>query len=230
MSRPDYHTTRLEPTAKDYIKEVYENHAQYSSVKNFAEKAVANNVEFLERQVEGADDLRRLLQRLGRVDGISVELPERTFNTKIVGENLSTSTKIEIAPQHLNSIDEITRSTEMSKGDAIRVCLIRELYKLSSHDYLLHEPRESDIENSWSSIENNVEILFSSLVSRLETKLVNQREQTFQKIAQDPKSRDDLAAHYQNYFKESPGYHRLQDVSQGEEILSALESLPRMEN
>jgi hypothetical protein len=226
MSRAAYHTIRLEPTMKDYINEVHENHERYNSTKHFGEKAVANNSEYIERQVKGAADLRRLIQALCRVDGISIELPERTFNTKLRDENLSSATKLELTPQQLNSIEKITRSTGLSKGGVIRVCLIRELYKISSQDGLLYEPRKSDIQSSWYAVEANIEELFSSLQTKLETKFVKQLSSTQQKVQQDPKARNELIAHYENYFRESVGYERLQGTERGKAILEGLESLP----
>jgi hypothetical protein len=144
-------------------------------------------------------------------------------------ENLSTATKIEISPQHLNSIDKIIRSTELTKGGVIRVCIIRELYHLSSLEELLYEPRQSDIQSSWEGIEENVEVLFSSLLSRLETKLVIHLDSTRQKVANDPKARDALSAHYRNYFQGSVGYERLQESERGEDVLRGLEKLPHGE-
>jgi hypothetical protein len=226
MSKTTYHTVRLEPTMKDYIEEVYENHERYNSIKHFGEKAVANNSAYIENQVKGAANLRRLIQALCRVDGISTELPERTFNTKLRDENLSSATKLELTPQQLNSIEKITRSTGLSKGGVIRVCLIRELYKISSQDWLLYEPRKSDIQSSWYAIEGNIEELFSSLQSKLETKFVKQLSSTRQKVQQDPKARNELIAHYENYFRESVGYERLQGTERGKAILEGLESLP----
>lgn len=226
MSKTTYHTVRLEPTMKDYIEEVYENHERYNSIKHFGEKAVANNSEYIENQVKGAANLRRLIQALCRVDSISTELPERTFNTKLRDENLSSATKLELTPQQLNSIEKITRSTGLSKGGVIRVCLIRELYKVSSQDWLLYEPRKSDIQSSWYAIEGNIEELFSSLQSKLETKFVKQLSSTRQKVQQDPKARDELIAYYENYFREYVGYERLQGTERGKEILKSLESLP----
>jgi hypothetical protein len=225
MSKTTYHTVRLEPTTKDYIEEVHENHEQYNSTKRFTEQAVAKNAEYIERQVKGAADLRQLIQVLCRVDGISTELPEGAFNTKLRDENLSSATKIDISHQPLNSIDKVTRSTELTKGGVIRLCIIRELYRLSSFSWLLHEPRQSDIRNSWENIEENVEILFSSLLSRLETKLVTNFDSTRQKIAADPKAEEALNAHYQNYFQDSAGYERLQEDERGKAILAGLEDL-----
>jgi hypothetical protein len=211
---------------KDYIEEVHENHELYNSIKHFSEQAVANNAEYLERQVKGADDLRRLIRLLCRVDGISVNLPNETIDTKLRDEPLNSATKLELTPQQLNSIEKITLSTGLSKGGAIRVCLIRELYKLSSLDWVLHEPRQSDIQSSWTSIGSNVEELFSSLQSRLETKFVRQLDATRQKVREDPKARDEVIAHYEHYFEDSAGYERLQATERGQAILSGLEELP----
>lgn len=220
-----YHTVRLEPTKKDYIEEIHENYEGYNSTKHFAEQSVANNSRYIETQVKGADDLRRLIKALCRVDGISTELPERTFNTKLRDENLSSSTKIEISSQYLNSIDKIIRSTELTKGGVIRVCIIRELYHLSSLEGLLHEPRQSDIQSTWKGIEEDVEVLFSSLLSRLETKLITHFGSTRQKVADDPKAGKELVAHYENYFRDSVGYERLQESERGRDVLSGLEAL-----
>lgn len=226
MRNSTYHTVRLEPTAKDYIEEVHENDGDYNSIKHFSERAVANNAEYLEGQVKGADDLRQLIRVLCRVDGISVNLPEDTIPTKLRDETLSSATKLELAPQQLSSIEKITSSTGLRKGGAIRVCLIRELYKLSSRNGLLHEPRQSDIQSSWTSIESNVEELFSSLQSRIETKFVKQLDGTQQKVREDPKARDEMIAHYENYFQKSAGYERLQEIERGKAILEGIESLP----
>ena len=226
MSSATYHSVRLEPTMKDYIEEVHENLETYHSIKHFSEQAVANNAEYLERQIKGADDLRQLIRVLCRVDGISINLSEDTIPTKLRDETLSSATKLELTPQQLNSIEKITSSTGLRKGGAIRVCLIRELYKLSSRNELLHEPRQSDIQSSWTSIESNVEELFSSLQSKLETKFVKQLDDTQQKVKADPKARDEVIAHYENYFEDSAGYERLQETERGRKILSGLESLP----
>lgn len=226
MSSATYHSVRLEPTMKDYIKEVHENHEVYSSIKHFSEQAVKNNVEYLETKVEGADDLRRFIRVLCRVDGITVNLSEDTIPTKLRDEALISATKLELTPPQLNSIEKITSSTGLRKGGAIRVCLIRELFKLSSQDGLLHEPRQSDIQSSWSSIDSNVEDLFSSLQSRLETKFVKQLDGTQQKVQEDPKARDEMIAHYENYFQKSAGCQRLQETERGNAILEGIELLP----
>lgn len=225
MSKTTYHTVRLEPTMKDYTEEVYEKHEHYNSTKNLGEKAVANNSEHIENQVKGAADLRRLIQALCRADGVNTKIPERTFSTKLRDENLSSATKLDLTPQQLNSIEKVTRSTGLGKGGVIRVCLIRELHKISSQDWLLHEPRKSDIQSSWDTVESNIEELFSSLQSKLETKFVRQLWTTRQKVQQDPKARDELIAHYENYFQESVGYERLQGTGRGKKILEGLESL-----
>jgi hypothetical protein len=229
MGKTTYHTIRLEPTAKDYTEEVHENHEDYNSIKHFSERAVANNADYLERQVKGADDIRQLIRVFCRVDGISINLSEDTIPTKLRNETLSTATKLDLTPHQLNSIEKITSSTGLKKGGAIRVCLIRELYQLSSRDELLHEPRQSDIQSSWTSIESNVEELFSSLQSKLETKFLNQLDDTQQKMKTDPKARDEVIAHYKNYFWESAGYQRLQETERGRAILEGIESLPHGE-
>jgi hypothetical protein len=226
MSRFSYHTFRTEPTAIAYIEEVYKNHERYNSIKHFSEQAVANNSKNLEHQFKGAADLRRLIQALCRVDGIRMEPPEKSFNTKLKDENLTSATKIELTPQQLKSIQQITTATELSKGGAIRVCLVRELYKISSEDWVLHEPRKSDIESSWYSIENSVEDMFSSLYSKLETKVVKQLDSTQEKLKEDPKAREEVIAHYKNYFQGSSGYERLQKTDRGKAILEGIESLP----
>jgi hypothetical protein len=215
---------------KDYIEEVHEKLDAYNSIKHFSERAVANNVEHLEKQVKGADDLRRLIRVLCRVDGISISLTEDTISTKLRDEALSSATKLELTPQKLNSIEKITSSTGLRKAGAIRICLIRELYKHSSSDGLLHEPRQSDIQSSWNSIESSVEELFSSLRSKLETRLVRQLDSTQQKLDQDPKARDEVFAHYEHYFEDSAGYERLQETERSEEILSGIEELPHGED
>jgi len=214
---------------KDYIEEVRENHGGYNSIKHLSERAVANNAEHLERQVKGADNLRQLVRVLCRVDGISVSLSEDTIPTKLRDEALSSATKLELTPQQLNSIEKITTSTGLSKGGTIRICLIRELYKLSSSDELLHKPRRSDIQSSWTSIESNVEELFSSLQSKLETKFVKQLDDTHRKVQEDPKARDEVIAHYEHYFEDSAGYERLQETERGQAILSGIEELPHGE-
>jgi hypothetical protein len=226
MTNTVYQTARLERTQKDYVNEVSENLDAYNSIKHFAERAVANNVEPIEQEVKGAADLKRLIQALSRVDSIDVEFPERTFNTKIADQNFTTSTKIEIAPPMLTSIDEVANSTALSNGGVIRACIIRELYLVSSSDEVLHEPRRSDIEQSWNSIKNNIEMLYSTLLAQLETKFVAQWESTQSALEADQKARDALVAHYQNYFKDSVGYERLQDSEFGEEMISNLEALP----
>ena len=226
MSSAAYHSVRLEPTMKDYIEEVHEKLETYHSIKHFSERAVANNVEHLEKQVKGADDLRRFIRVLCRVDGISISLTEDTISTKLRDEALSSGTKLELTPQQLNSIEKITSSTGLRKAGAIRVCLIKELYKHSSSDGLLHEPRQSDIRSSWDSIESSVEELFSSLQSKLETKLVKQLDSAQQKLDQDPKARDEVLAHYEHYFKHSAGYERLQGTERSQKILSGIEDLP----
>jgi hypothetical protein len=214
---------------KDYIEEVRENHGAYNSIKHFSEQAVATNIEYLRDQVKGADDLRKLLRVLCRVDGINISLSDETIDTKLRAETLSSATKLDLTPQALNSIEKVTTSTGLSKGGVIRICLIRELYKLSSLDRLLHEPRKSDIQSSWTSIESNVEELFSSLQSKLETKFVDQLDYTQQKVQQDPKARDEVIAHFENYFIDSAGYERLRRTERGQEILSGLETLPHGE-
>jgi hypothetical protein len=229
MSSATYHSVRLEPTMKEYIEEVHEKLETYHSIKHFSERAVANNAEYLERQVKGADDLRQLIRVLCRADGISISLSEDTIGTKLRDEALNSATKLELTPQQLNSIEKITTSTGLTKGGAIRVCLIRELYKLSSSDELLHEPRQRDIQSSWTSIESNVEELFSSIQSKLETKFVKQLDNTRRKVQEDPKARDEVIAHYEHYFEDSAGYKRLQRTERGREILSGLESLPHGE-
>lgn len=226
MSSATYHSVRLEPTMKGYIEEVHENHETYNSMKHFSERAVANNAEYLESQVKGADDLRKFIRVLCRVDGISVNLSEDTIHTKLRDESLNNATKLELSPPQLNSIEKITSSTGLRKAGAIRVCLIRELFELSSQDGLLHEPRQSDIQSSWTSIESNVEELFSSLQSKLETKFVKQVDGTQQKVQRDPKARDEVIAHYENYFQESAGYERLQGTERGKAILDGIELLP----
>jgi hypothetical protein len=226
MTNTVYNTVRLERAQKDYVNEVSENLDAYNSIKHFAERAVVNNIESIEQEVKGAADLKRLIQALSRVDSIDVEFPERTFNTKIADQNFTTSTKIEIAPPILTSIDEVANSTALSNGGVIRACIIRELYLVSSSDEVLHEPRRSDIEQSWNSIKNNIEMLYSTLLAQLETKFVAQWESTQSALEQDQKARDALVAHYQNYFKDSVGYERLQDSEFGEEMLSNLEALP----
>jgi hypothetical protein len=226
MSNPLYHSARLEPTKKEYIEEVYENHDDYHSLKHFAEKAVANNISYIKAQLNGASNLRNLIKMLCRVDEVNITLPEKTLNTKIRGENLTGATKIDIAPQHLKSIDKITRSTKLSKGGVIRVCILRELNKVASREGLLHEPRQSDIQSSWEGFKEDTEDLFASLITKLETRLVTQFETTQQKVKRDPKAQDELIAHYQNYFRESAGYERLLETERGQEILSGLEDLP----
>lgn len=226
MSNSPYHSARLEPTTKEYIEEVYENHDDYHSLKHFAEKAVANNIPYIEAQLSGASDLRSLIKVLCRVDEINIVLPEKTLNTKIRGENLTGATKIELSPQQLRSIDKITRSTELFKGGVIRVCILRELNKVASLDGSLYEPRQSDIQSSWAGFEEDTEDLFASLITKLETKLVTQYETTQQKVERDPKAQDELIAHYQNYFRDSAGYERLLETKRGQEILSGLEDLP----
>jgi hypothetical protein len=91
---------------------------------------------------------------------------------------------------------------------------------------LLYEPRKSDIQSSWYAIQGNIEELFSSLQSKLETKFVKQLSSTRQKVQQDPKAHKALIAQYENYFRESVGYERLQGTERGKEILKSLESLP----
>ena len=226
MSESTFHTVRLERITKDYVNEACEHLDAYNSIKHFAERAVVDNVESIEQDVKGAADLKRLIQALSRADSIDVEFPERTFNTKIADQNFTTSTNIEIAPPMLTSIDEVANSTAMSNGGVIRACIIRELYLISSSDDLLHEPRRSDIEQSWNSIKNNIEMLYSTLLAQLETKFVTQWESTQSALEQDEKARDELVAHYQNYFKESVGYERLRESEVGEEIISNLEMLP----
>lgn len=226
MTNTVYKTVRLERAQKDYVNEVSENLDAYNSIKHFAERAVVNNIESIEQEVKGAADLKRLIQALSRVDSIDVEFPERTLNTKIADRNFTTSTKIEIAPPMLTSIDEVANSTALSNGGVIRACIIRELYLVSSSDEVLHEPRRSDIEQSWNSIKNNIEMLYSTLLAQLETKFVAQWESTQSALEADQKARDALVAHYQNYFKDSVGYERLQENEFGEEMLSNLEALP----
>jgi hypothetical protein len=226
MTNTVYNTVRLERAQKDYVNEVSENLDAYNSIKHFAERAVVNNIESIEQEVKGAADLKRLIQALSRVDSIDVEFPERTFNTKIADQNFTTSTKIEIAPPILTSIDEVANSTALSNGGVIRACIIRELYLVSSSDEVLHEPRRSDIEQSWNSIKNNIEMLYSTLLAQLETKFVAQWESTQSALDADQKARDALVAHYQNYFKDSVGYERLRESEFGEEMVSNLEALP----
>jgi len=226
MNRSTSHSVRLERITKDYINEACENLDAYNSIKHFSERAVANHAGYLEQEVRGAADLKRLIQALCRVDEIDIGFSKESFNTKIADQRFTTTTRVELDPAELKPVDEISRSTEMSKGDAIRACIIRELYEISSSDELLHEPRQSDIEQSWSSISSNIDELYSTILAKLETRLVAQWESTQSALEADQKARDALVSHYQNYFKDSVGYERLQESEFGEEMLSNLEALP----
>lgn len=226
MSKNIYQTVRLERVMKTYINESCENLDSYHSIKHFCEQAVLDNISAIEQEVKGAADLKGLVQALSRVDSIEVEFPERTFNTKIADQNLATSTKVELPPPVLASVDETANSTAMSNSSVVRACIIKQLYEISSSSELLHEPRRSDIKRSWYSIKNNIDMLYSMLVAQLETKFIAQWQSTQRALEQDKKARQELIAHYQNYFKGSDGYARLQQGDLGAEILSRLEILP----
>ncbi len=166
---------------KTYINEACENLNSYHSIKHFCEQAVLNNISAIEQEVKGAADLKGLVQALSRVDSIEVEFPERTFNTKIADQNLATSTKVELPPPVLASVDETANSTAMSNSSVVRACIIKQLYEISSLSELLHEPRQSDIERSWYSIKNNIDMLYSMLIAQLETKFQSMRASIQQK-------------------------------------------------
>ncbi|WP_152024116.1 hypothetical protein [Natronomonas moolapensis] len=226
MGETIYQTVRLERVMKTYINEACENLDSYHSIKHFCEQAVLNNISAIEQEVKGAADLKRLVQALSRVDSIELEFPKKTFNTKIANQKLATSTKVELPPQVLASVDETANSTAMSNSSVVRACIIGQLYEISSSSELLYEPRRSDIKQSWYSIKNNIDMLYSMLVAQLKTKFIAQWQSTQRALEHDKNARQDLIAHYQNYFKDSVGYERLQESKSGEEILSNLEALP----
>jgi len=218
-------TVRLERVMKTYINEACETLDSYHSIKYFSEQAVLNNISGIKREVEGAADLKRLIQALSRVDSIEIEFPERTFNTRIADQDLTTSTRIEVPPPVLASVDETANSTAMSNGGVVRACILKELHKISSSDELLHQPRQDDIKQSWDSVKYNIDLLYSVLVAQLETKFITQWRPTRAALRSDKKAKKELVAHYQNYFKGSDGYERLKKSNSGEEILSHIEML-----
>jgi hypothetical protein len=195
------------------------------TMQQLAETAVRNNTDYLHDNLRGIGDMLKLCNWFSDINGVDITSIDRDIPTKAGSGDLDMQVQIELDPEKDEAIIEIEELTELTRSQAVRLCIFRELY-MSSRDISLFEPPTNDIVTDvWYPAKKVIESRFRRIIFDLQTQVVDQEQIVKDKIRRDKNKSDLFGGFYGDHFYPSEGYHRMLDDDQGYEVLNCIESI-----
>lgn len=216
---------RVTKQSHRFIREAKEKIDAIGTIQGFVESAVAKEVQYLQSNLEGTDDIRELCEYLSEINGVDLVLPDQDLNARLVSKNLNRRIHVDLCPESQESITAVQDCTELDRAKIIRLCILARLYNLSTGTSLFRYPKNETIEDAWLPAKKTIDSIFRRMVYELHLQIVEQEEFLRNCINRDQDSGERLQGYYQNYFCPTVGYDRVMDTQLGEEAISCFESI-----
>jgi hypothetical protein len=208
-----------------YIKQGKDKLNRVGTIQGFVEYAVAENVEYLQRKLEGADDIRNLCEHISDINGVELKIPKYNFNARLVDKNLNRRVLADLRVKDEERISEIRDCTDLERAKVIRLCLLQQLYEIANETDLFEYPKDEIIQDSWLPAKKTIDSTFPRMRFELHLRVVEQEEFLSNRIKRDQHSGRRLRGYYENYFRRTAGHDRMVEDKLGAETLDRLESV-----
>lgn len=211
---------RMTETMKLMEEDIVDNDI-FRNKKEFREESVSSNIIDISEMVSGQKHIREFATKINRdVDWIDVELDDVELNTRLsIPENLSEAGKLDIDEAKHDILNSCSRNTKMSKSGLIRVCMIRQLYHLEG--YLSHTDR-LQVSSRWLVIKRKLDKANNLLVHKLYYGINPEVVKTRSRRDRERTNIFYLKEHY-NEFKDTEGFEYMQEIQNGQQIISVIE-------
>lgn len=191
-------------------RNIVEKTDKYDSAKEFYEVAVRNNARTLQKLSAGGKQARDLGLLLGKIRGITVQVPEDDAGAFILdGELAETRPRIELSPERMHTLSEIQLETGLSRSEVIRRCAFRQMNQLAHNYGLVRGWRKEEIQKVWEEAEAGLKRPRLQCYDVLQRRFVDETKRTEHKIEEDPPGFERFAEEYVDKFHESKAYNQL---------------------
>lgn len=206
------------------INEVVASSDKYDTNKDFAEKAIENNIYDIMEMLSGYKDISYFIKYLNEdITWIEIQNPEVDINSKLMPDkNLTSQLLVEISKQADSVLCKASNISSMPKSDIMRFCLLKELYEVSND--ILNDTRFRRISDRWTIVRSKLKKANMLLIHKL--KLDLSAEIVEEKLDQEHERYNlvDITRHYQD-FKNSEGFNTMKDTEQGKDVIEVLERI-----
>lgn len=225
MTSSDAEPVRVTKRGHRYIKDAKDSWNRVGTIQGFVDLAVAENVRYFQQKLRGTDDIRDIREYLSDINGIELELPEYSLNARLVQENLDRRVLVDVDPEEEECLTAIRDCTGLERSKIIRLCLLKQLYRIANETVLYEYPKDETIEDAWLPAKKAIDSTFPRMVYELHLQVVEQEEFLLSRIERDRHNGDRLHGYYENHFCHTAGYNRMMEDELGAETLSCLESV-----
>jgi hypothetical protein len=225
MTSSDAEPVRVTKRGHRFIKDAKDSWNRVGTIQGFADLAVTENVRYFQKRLRGTDDIRDFCSQLSDVNGIELELPEYSPNARLVKENLDRRVLVDLDSTKEECLTEIRDCTGLGRSKIIRLCLLKQLYRIANETDLYEYPKNETIEDAWLPAKKAIDSTFPRMVYELHLQVVKQKEFLRSRIERDQHSGDRLQGYYENHFYHTAGYDRVMEDELGAETLDCLESV-----
>ncbi len=225
MSSNDAEPVRVTKRGYRYIKDAKDRWKQVGTIQRFVDIAVTENVRYFQKRLRGTDDIRNVCEYLSDINGVKLEFTEYNLNARLVQENLQRRVLVDLDTEEEECLTAIRDCTELERSKIIRLCLLKQLYRIANETDLYEYPKDETIEDAWLPAKKAIDSTFPRMVYELHLQVVEQEEFLRSRIERDQLSGKRLQAYYKNHFCPTAGCKRLREDELGAEILDTLEAI-----
>jgi len=100
------------------------------SKAEFVRQAIANNVDYIHKQVKGQKNIRDFIEYIDEdIEWVDIRLPDSDIQCKVEAQrDLSEYLMTELSHDNIHKLNSCSRSSGFSRSSIIRACVIRGLY------------------------------------------------------------------------------------------------------
>lgn len=228
---PSYNTKEFKVRITSKMQKVIEtviNNTDIDTKKKLVSVAVRNNVYSIQEKLAGQKSITDFIASLDSdVEWVHVNTKDISINCKLdVNQSLDTFVKSEVSDKYHKVLNSCSRSSDFSKSDIIRACMVRELYNRKDS---LTKAESMRVEDRWKNIKTKMRKAKHMHIDKLfylfdEDYIMYKASDELEK-----KNIFYIVNHYEE-FKEKEGFEVLREHDRGEEIINTLESVKQKYN